>query len=73
MCSQLFDLLQAWIYCQGDLVIIMHCQSEFHFHIHHLHVTHNAPFFPQKNFAYALFPISLGTAVIPRRNEKQRL
>ena len=26
-----------------------------------------------QNFAYALFSISLGTAVIPRRNENQRL
>ena len=30
------------------------------------------PYFPPKNFAWALFSISLGTAVIPRRNEKQR-
>ena len=27
---------------------------------------------PPVNFAGALFPLSLGTAVIPRRNEKQR-
>ena len=26
-----------------------------------------------QNFAFALFPISLGTAVIPRRNRKQSL
>ena len=41
--------------------------------IGHLHVFHNAPHLPPKNVAQALFSISLGTAVIPRRNEKQRL
>ena len=49
--------------------------------IRHSHVSHNAPYLPPKppptpppkKNAYVLFSISLGTAVIPRRNEKQRL
>ena len=40
--------------------------------IPHLHKSHDPLFAPQ-NFAKALFSISLGTAVLPRRNEKQRL
>ena len=38
-----------------------------------LHISHNAPNFAPRNFALALFSISLGKAVIPKRNEKQRL
>ena len=46
--------------------------------IRHSNISHNAPHLPPPphpppNFVYALFSISLGTAVIPRRNEKQRL
>ena len=33
----------------------------------------NAPCLPPKIFAFALFPVSLGTALIPRRNRKQSL
>ena len=41
--------------------------------IRHSHISQNAPFFFPRNFIEALFSISLGRAVIPRRNEKQRL
>ena len=41
-------------------------------YILHLHISHNAPYLPPENFARVLFSVSLGTAVIPRRNEKQR-
>ena len=42
--------------------------------IRHFHISHNAPYLPPppKDFAQALLLISLGTAVIPRRNEEQR-
>ena len=38
-----------------------------------LYISHNAPYLPPQNLASAWFSISLGTAVIPRKNEKQRL
>ena len=38
-----------------------------------IHISHNALYLPPKFCILALFLISLGTAVIPRRNEKQRL
>ena len=48
--------------------------------IRHFHISHNAPYLPpppqkkkKKKIAQALFSISLGTDVIHRRNEKQRL
>ena len=40
---------------------------------HKLYISHNAPYLPPQNLASAWFSISLGTAVIPRKNEKQRL
>ena len=41
--------------------------------IRHFHISHNAPYLPPKIlYKQALLSISLGTAVIPRRNEKQR-
>ena len=49
------------------------------FWIRHFHISHNAPYLPlpppppKKDFASALFSICLGTSVITRRNEKQRL
>ena len=40
---------------------------------HKLYISHNAPYLPPQNLTSAWFSISLGTAVIPRKNEKQRL
>ena len=40
---------------------------------HKLYISHNAPYLPPQNLASAWFSISLGTAVIPRKSEKQRL
>ena len=40
---------------------------------HELYISHNARYLPPQNLASAWFSISLGTAVIPRKNEKQRL
>ena len=40
---------------------------------HKLYISHNAPYLPPQNLASAWFSISLGMAVIPRKNEKQRL
>ena len=39
--------------------------------IRHLHISHIYTLFASQNFALALFSISLRTAVIPRRSEKQ--
>ena len=44
--------------------------------IRYLHISHNAPYLPPPPKIldkHALFTVSLGTAVIPRRNEKQRV
>ena len=38
----------------------------------HLHISHNAPYLPPPKFYISIVLFSLGTAVIPRRNEKQR-
>ena len=39
----------------------------------HLHASHNAPCFPPKVMNKNCLYIRLGTTVIPRKNEKQRL
>ena len=41
--------------------------------IHHLHISHNAPYLRPKTFAKALFSIFLEKTVIPRRNEKTKV
>ena len=51
--------------------VFRHCQKWHSFNSPLIHLPQCTAFAPQ-NFAWALFSIPLGMAVIPRRNEKQR-
>ena len=51
--------------------VFRHCRKWHSFNSPLIHLPQCTAFAPQ-NFAWALFSIPLGTAVIPRRNEKQR-
>ena len=41
----------------------------FFFSIRHFHISHNAPYYGTHNFSEALLSISVGIALIPKRNE----
>ena len=76
----LFELtiFKTWQSASADVSLAKHVQRK---RSNEPQLVHNSPLahipectlFAAQNFAKALFSISLGTAVIPSRNEKQRL